>query len=85
MRYTFCFHCERFVEVLEHDELQCGHTVADQQTMYEFLIDKIDNSLKVAYAEHNIVVSDKERRTKAFRLTIDFLGEWYSNHFPLYQ
>jgi hypothetical protein len=81
MHQTFCFHCEAFVDVLDNNELSCGHTVADQQTMYEFLIDKVDKVLRKVYAEHNIQVADREIRKTAFDTTMDFLGKWYSDHF----
>jgi hypothetical protein len=81
MGKTFCFHCEKFVDVLENKELSCGHTVADQQTMYKFLVDKVDKVLKRTYTENNIEIPEHERRTKAFNITMDFIGEWYSNHF----
>ncbi len=81
MRHAFCFYCETFVEVLQNKELACGHTVGDQQTMYEFLIDKVDKVLERVYAEHALEVKPVDRRRKAFDITMDFLGEWYSTHF----
>jgi hypothetical protein len=49
--------------------------------MYEFLIDKVDRVLKKTYSDHNIEISDKDRRIEALNITFDFLGEWYSDRF----
>lgn len=84
MNLTFCFHCQTFVEVLENKELSCGHTVTDQQVMYEFLIDKVDKVLKKVYEENNLTISQRIRKQKAFQITLDLLGEWYSENFQSY-
>jgi hypothetical protein len=83
MAHAFCFQCQVLVEVLENKELACGHTVADQQTMYEFLIDKVDSVLQRVYTEYQINTPERERRKKAFEITMDLLGEWYSKNFTL--
>jgi len=78
MDSTFCFHCELFVEVLGDKHLSCGHTIADQQTKYGYLIEKTDNALKEIFAEFNLPISDRDRKIKAFQMTIDLLGKAYS-------
>lgn len=84
MNLTFCFHCQTFVDLLENRELSCGHNVADQQTMYEFIVDKVDKVIDRIYTEQNINISEGERKQKAFEISMDLLGEWYSEKFREY-
>lgn len=81
MRETYCFNCSNFVEILDNDELECGHTKADQQTVYEYLVGEIDNSLKEIFKKNRIPIEDKKRRELAFHTTIDVLGKWYEEKF----
>lgn len=81
MKETYCFNCKSFVEILDNGELGCEHTKADQQTVYESMVGKIDNQLKQLFLDFNIPITEIERRKIAFRLTIDCLGKWYEDKF----
>ena len=81
MNQTYCFNCKSFVEILDNDKLECEHTKADQQTVYESLVGKADNYLKQLFSDYNIPIAEIERRRIAFRLTIEFLGKWYEDKF----
>jgi len=77
MKHAFCFECNEFVEVMENDELTCTHQMADQQSVYNFMIGRVDSMLKEASEKFNLKMTDKERRHKAMQITIDFVVEFF--------
>jgi hypothetical protein len=77
MKHVFCFQCNEFVEVMENNELTCGHQMADQQSVYNFMIGRIDAMLKEACDRFNLRMTDQERRHKAMQITLDFVVEFF--------
>jgi|GEM_PF-3857299 len=81
MKQSFCFRCQKYVDVFENGELSCEHATADQQTMYEFIIGVVDKILINVYTEQNVKIQADVRRRKACDITFKILGDWYSDKF----
>lgn len=81
MKRSFCFHCQKYVDIFENGELSCDHTAADHQTMYEFIIGVVDNILLNVYNDQNVKIPADVRRRKARDITFEIIGDWYSDKF----
>ena len=81
MNKVFCFFCKDFVEILSDRTLECGHRMIDQQSIYEFIIEKIEQMIIDAANEFKFNLKDAERRQLALKIAIDFLAELYTKEF----
>ena len=74
MAKAFCFSCEDFVELEQNNQPACGHSFTDQQVFYEIVVGEIDSALKKIAIQHNIPITEQERKRKAFEITIDLVA-----------